>query len=70
MPTWALESEISPLISLATLLEAALSIVNSEYAAAWSGQESVEAAQANAEKQLARLRYLWRRRRACAGRRP
>jgi methyl-accepting chemotaxis protein len=42
---------------LTTLVEAASSIVNAEYAAAQSGQESVEAAQANAEKQLARLRY-------------
>ena len=42
---------------LTTLVEAASSIVNSEYAAAQSGQQSVEAAQANAEKQLARLRY-------------
>jgi methyl-accepting chemotaxis protein len=42
---------------LTTLVEAASSIVNSEYAAAQSGQESVDAAQANAEKQLARLRY-------------
>jgi methyl-accepting chemotaxis protein len=42
---------------LTTLVVAASSIVNSEYAAAQSGQESVEAAQANAEKQLARLRY-------------
>src|ERR1019366_968291 len=42
---------------LTTLVEAASSIVNSEYSAARSGQESVEAAQANAEKQLARIRY-------------
>ena len=42
---------------LTTLVEAASSIVNAEYSAAQSGQESVEAAQANAEKQLARLRY-------------
>ena len=42
---------------LTTLVEAASSIVNSEYAAAQSGQESVEAAQANTKKQLARLRY-------------
>ena len=42
---------------LTTLVDAASSIVNAEYAAAQSGQESVEAAQANAEKQLARLRY-------------
>jgi methyl-accepting chemotaxis protein len=42
---------------LKTLVEAASSIVNAEHAAAQSGQESVEAAQANAEKQLARLRY-------------
>jgi methyl-accepting chemotaxis protein len=42
---------------LTTLVEAASSIVNSEYSAAQSGQETVEAAQANAEKQLARLRY-------------
>ena len=42
---------------LTVLVEAASSIVNAEYAAAQSGQESVEAAQANAEKQLARLRY-------------
>ena len=42
---------------LTTLVEAATSIVTSEYSAAQSGQESVEAAQANAEKQLARLRY-------------
>ena len=42
---------------LTKLVEAASSIVNAEYSAAQSGQESVEAAQANAEKQLARLRY-------------
>jgi len=42
---------------LTTLVESASSIVSAEYAAAQSGQESVEAAQANAEKQLARLRY-------------
>ncbi len=42
---------------LTTLVEAASSIVNAEYSAAQSGQESVEAAKANAEKQLARLRY-------------
>jgi methyl-accepting chemotaxis protein len=42
---------------LTTLVEAASSIVNSEYAAAQAGKESVEAAQANAEMQLARLRY-------------
>ena len=42
---------------LSTLIETASSIVGAEYAAAQSGQESVEAAQANAEKQLARMRY-------------
>ncbi len=42
---------------LTTLVETALSIVNSEYSAAQSGQVSVDAAQANVEKQLGRLRY-------------
>ena len=42
---------------LTTLVEAAASIVNAEYAAAQTGQQSVETAQANAAKQLARLRY-------------
>jgi len=42
---------------LTTLVETASSIVEAEYSAAQSGQESVETAQANAEKQLARLRY-------------
>jgi len=42
---------------LTTLVEAASSTVNSEYSAAQAGKESVETAQANAETQLARLRY-------------
>jgi methyl-accepting chemotaxis protein len=42
---------------LTALVEVASSIVNAEYSAAQSGKESVEAAQANAETQLARLRY-------------
>ena len=42
---------------MTTLVEAASSIVNSEYSAAQAGQQSVETAQANAKMQLARLRY-------------